>query len=55
MIILYHDNINIKKVPVLTEKELNELGKVLHLHKGNEIMKRRFWKDIYKKRGLEYK
>lgn len=51
----YLDNKNLKKIPVLTEEELKELGKVLHLHKGNEIIKRRFWKEIYKKRGLEYK
>lgn len=45
----------IKKIPVLTDEELKQLGKILHLHKGNEIIERRFWKEVYEKRGLEYK
>lgn len=51
----FQENKKIKKIPVFTEEELKELGEVMYNHKGNEIIERRFWKEIYEKRGLKYK
>lgn len=41
-----------KRIPVLTQEELNELGMVLHT-KDNELEKE-FWEIVYAKRGLIY-
>lgn len=43
----------IKKVPVLTDKELKELEKIMYSREEDDLAKKRFWKKIYNIRGLE--
>lgn len=41
------------KIPILTEDELIELGKIMHLSKNDELAEERFWKEVYGKRGIK--
>ena len=41
------------KIPVLTDEEVLELGKIMHLNKNDELLKKRFWNEVYKKRGMK--
>lgn len=43
------------KIPVLSDKEIRELGELKLLSKIDELAEKRFWKEVYGKRGLEYK
>lgn len=43
----------IKKVPVLTDKELKELEKIMYSREEDDLAKKRFWKKVYNDRGLE--
>lgn len=47
------DENKIKKVPVLTNEELIELWKIMYSSQKDELSKKRFWKEVYKRRGLE--
>ena len=42
----------LKKVPVLTNVELIELGKIMYSKQNDELLKRRFWKEVYSRRGI---
>lgn len=42
-----------KKIPLFTGEELIKLGKVMYFK--DDLSKKRFWKNIHEKRGLEYK
>lgn len=46
---------DMKRIPVLTDKEVIKLGKVMYRQKEDELAKKRFWKEVYEKRGLKYK
>lgn len=42
------------KIPVLTDDELRELGKIMFHKKDDELAEKRFWKKVYEKRNIEY-
>lgn len=42
------------KIPVLNDTELKELYKVLYLS-NDELSRKRFWREVYKRRGMKYK
>ncbi|MEW8972809.1 MAG: hypothetical protein AB2375_01335 [Tissierellaceae bacterium] len=46
---------DMKKIPVLTDKEIIELGKAMYHQNEDELAEKRFWKEVYEKRGLKYK
>lgn len=41
------------KIPIVTYEELDKLGNILHA--ADELAERKFWKEVYEKRGLKYK
>lgn len=41
-----------RKIPVLNEDELKELGEIMCSNSKDELAKKRFWKEVYDKRGL---
>lgn len=43
-----------KNIPVLTKDELRELEKIMYLYQNDELLERRFWKEVYEKRELKY-
>lgn len=43
------------KIPILSEYELKELGEIMYSKKKDDLLKRRFWNKVYRKRGLKYK
>lgn len=43
------------KIPILTESELIQLADIMHSNNKDELLEIRFWKEVYSKRGLNYK
>lgn len=43
----------LKKVPVLNNNELIELREIIYSNQNDELLKKRFWKEVYSRRKLE--
>lgn len=43
-----------RKIPVLNDEELKELGDTMYSNTKDELAKKRFWKEIYEKREIKY-
>lgn len=48
------NNAKMKKVPILNNDELIRLGEIMYSDSKDELQDKRFWKEVYNKRNLEY-
>jgi len=49
-----NDESKMRKIPVLNNDELNELGEIMYSNSKDELTKKRFWKKVYEKRDIKY-
>lgn len=49
-----NDESKMRKLPVLNDDELKELGNIMYSDSKDELAKKRFWKKVYEKRDIKY-
>lgn len=53
-VFMKNDESKMRKIPVLNDDELKELGSIMYSDLKDELAKKRFWKKVYEKRGIKY-